>query len=231
MQAVMETVFDVVYLSTVIVLGVLILLRAGNRKDYRLLGIMAVILGAGDAFHLIPRSVALFTTGLEANVYYLGVGKIITSITMTIFYVILYHAYRERYHVIGQKGMTQVVYFLALLRVILTSLPQNELTSLHPPLAFAIYRNIPFTILGAMVIILFYRASRAHKDNAFQNMWLSIVLSFGFYLPVVLFSNVYPLVGVLMIPKTMAYVWTVVIGYRALKTEGFSRKNQKVLKV
>ena len=48
-------------------------------------------------------------------------------------------------------------------------------------------------------------------------MWLTIVLSFGFYIPVVLLADIYPLVGMLMIPKTCAYVWTVWIGYSDMK--------------
>jgi len=44
---------------------------------------------------------------------------------------------------------------------------------------------------------------------------MTIVLSFGFYIPVVLFADKIPMIGMLMIPKTCAYVWTVVIGYRA----------------
>ena len=40
-------------------------------------------------------------------------------------------------------------------------------------------------------------------------MWLTIVLSFGFYIPVVLWADAVPLIGMLMIPKTCAYVWTV----------------------
>ena len=50
-------------------------------------------------------------------------------------------------------------------------------------------------------------------------MWLTIVLSFGFYIPVVLWADVNPLIGMLMIPKTCAYVWTVLIGYNAMKAE------------
>ncbi len=50
-------------------------------------------------------------------------------------------------------------------------------------------------------------------------MWLTIVLSFGFYLPVVLWADAIPMVGMLMIPKTCAYVWTVAIGYRAMVQE------------
>ena len=46
-------------------------------------GIMAVLLGSGDAFHLVPRAVALCTTGLENFTVQMGLGKWITSITMT----------------------------------------------------------------------------------------------------------------------------------------------------
>ena len=38
-------------------------------------------------------------------------------------------------------------------------------------------------------------------------MWLAILLSFAFYLPVVLWSNQNPKVGILMLPKTCAYLW------------------------
>lgn len=65
MQAIVETVFDAVYLVTVITLGILMILRSGNNRQFRLFGYMAVVLGAGDAFHLIPRALALCTTGLE----------------------------------------------------------------------------------------------------------------------------------------------------------------------
>ena len=37
------------------------------------------------------------------------------------------------------------------------------------------------------------------------------VLSFAFYIPVVLLADVIPMIGMLMIPKTCAYVWTVLI--------------------
>ena len=50
-------------------------------------------------------------------------------------------------------------------------------------------------------------------------MWLTIVLSFAFYIPVVLWADVVPVIGMLMIPKTCAYVWTVLIGYKAMLRE------------
>ncbi len=63
------------------------------------------------------------------------------------------------------------------------------------------------------------KIAKENNDKAFKFMWLTIVISFGFYLPVVLFADVVPLIGMLMIPKTLAYVWTVVIGYNAMRKE------------
>ncbi|HPF18680.1 MAG TPA: hypothetical protein PLY08_03755 [Bacillota bacterium] len=42
-------------------------------------------------------------------------------------------------------------------------------------------------------------------------MWLAILLSFAFYLPVVLWSNRYPKIGMLMLPKTCTYLWMLVM--------------------
>jgi hypothetical protein len=50
-------------------------------------------------------------------------------------------------------------------------------------------------------------------------MYLTIVLSFAFYIPVVIWASAVPLLGLLMIPKTCAYVWTVVIGFLAMREE------------
>ena len=69
------------------------------------------------------------------------------------------------------------------------------------------------------MIILFYRSSQQQNDSAFRYLWLTIVLSFVFYIPVVLWADHFPLIGMLMIPKTCAYVWTVLIGYSAMKGE------------
>ena len=217
MQAIMETLFDAVYLSLVTVLGILMIRGSSHSRQFRLFGIMAVVLGAGDAFHLIPRAVALCTTGLEYYTVPLGLGKWITSVTMTIFYILLYHVWRQRYRVKGRNGLTVAVYVLAGLRIFLCMMPQNQWLSTNAPLSWGIWRNIPFALLGLLVIVLFYRGAKEHKDRAFRWMWLTIVLSFGFYIPVVLWADEMPMIGMLMIPKTCAYVWTVLIGYRAMR--------------
>lgn len=217
MQAIVETTFDVVYLITVIAIGVRMMRMSQGNKQYHLFGAMAIVLGLGDAFHLVPRAVALCTTGLDNFTVALGMGKFITSITMTIFYVLLYFVWRVRYGVQGRQVLTAVIFGLSALRIILCLFPQNAWTSAQAPLSWGIYRNIPFTILGLIIICLFYQEAHDKQDHPFRFMWLTIVLSFAFYLPVVLFADIVPMIGMLMIPKTCAYVWTVWIGYQAMK--------------
>lgn len=109
MQAVFETLFDIVYLVSVITLGILMIRKSRGNRQYFLYGLMAVVLGCGDAFHLVPRAIALCTTGLENYTSALGIGKLITSVTMTLFYVLLYYVWRLRYQVEDKKGLTITV--------------------------------------------------------------------------------------------------------------------------
>ena len=219
MQAIIETLFDLVYLVTVITVGIRMIRSSKRGSQFRLFGWMAVVLGAGDSFHLVPRALALCTTGLENYVVSLGLGKWITSVTMTVFYVLLYYVWRKRYQVKGQKSVTLAVYLLSAARVALCMMPQNRWLDAQSPLSWGIYRNIPFALLGLLIIVLFYRSAKKKNDTAFRWMWLTIVLSFGFYIPVVLWADTIPMIGMLMIPKTCAYVWTVLIGYAAMKKE------------
>lgn len=85
MQAIVETLFDTVYLISVVMIGILMIRGSEGERQFRLFGWMAVVLGAGDSFHLIPRAFALCTIGLENYTVPLGIGKWITSVTMTIF--------------------------------------------------------------------------------------------------------------------------------------------------
>lgn len=217
MQAIMETAFDAVYLVTVITIGIVMIQKSKGRKEYLLFGIMAVTLGAGDSFHLIPRAYALCTLGLEHFTRALGIGKFITSLTMTVFYILLYYVWRLRYKIERKNHLTAAVYGLSIVRIVLCFFPQNGWTRPDAPLSWGIYRNIPFALMGLLIIVLFYKSAKAAEDHSFRFMWLTIVLSFGFYIPVVLFADQIPLVGLLMIPKTCAYVWTVLIGYWDMK--------------
>ena len=219
-QALAESIFDALYLTFAIVIGIFLIKKGEKGSLTQKFGIMAIVLGAGDAFHLVPRAISLWTTGLAANAAALGIGKLITSITMTIFYLILYYIWRERYQITGRKALSVTMWALSAARVALCAFPQNQWLSYEQPLLWGILRNIPFAIMGIVLIVLFAREAKRANDRVFRFMWLAITLSFLFYLPVVLFAEKIPLIGMLMIPKTLAYVWVVVMGlqlYRQTK--------------
>lgn len=172
---------------------------------------MTLVLVFGDAFHLIPRILAALDPAGNYAVS-LGIGKMITSITMTVFYVILYCIYEIRY---SQKNtvLRAAVGLLALVRIMLCFMPQNDWTG-AAPMIWGVYRNIPFTILGLIMVVLFFLK---RDDKPYKWMWPAITLSFAFYIPVVLWADVSPIIGMLMLPKTCMYMWMVVMGWKQAK--------------
>ena len=135
---------------------------------------------------------------------------------MTIFYLLLFRIWELRYNrhrPLLRTGM----YLLALLRMALCFFPQNAWTSPNAPLSWGILRNVPFALMGLWIIVLFYQQAKQKEDFVFKYMWLAITLSFLFYIPVVLWADTLPMIGMLMIPKTLAYVWVVWMGYQLMK--------------
>ena len=65
--------------------------------------------------------------------------------------------------------------------------------------------------------IKFVQEIKRTNDKVFRFIPIAVALSFGFYLPVVLFSGIVPIVGILMIPKTLAYVWVIWMGWQLYK--------------
>ena len=58
-----------------------------------------------------------------------------------------------------------------------------------------------------VTVILWFRSAK--NDKTFKRMWLAVTLSFLFYIPVVLFSQTMPMIGMLMLPKTCMYIWMI----------------------
>ena len=213
MPALPESIFDICYLVFAIVSGVLLLKNAKDKKDIRVFGIMTLLLGCGDALHLVPRVLNYWTDGDYTAA--LGIGKLVTSITMTLFYILIEYARRDRYKITGEKGVLASVWILGIIRIALCCFPQNGWTSAEPSLLWGILRNIPFALLGILTVVLWLRSAK--NDKPLKLMWLAVTLSFLFYIPVVLFAQTMPMIGMLMLPKTCMYVWMIVMFKKAGK--------------
>ena len=213
MPALPESIFDICYLVFAIVSGILLLKKSKGRKYVRIFGIMTLLLGCGDTLHLVPRVLNYWTDGDYTAA--LGIGKLVTSITMTLFYILIEYARRDRYKITGEKGVLASVWILGIIRIALCCFPQNGWTSAEPSLLWGILRNIPFALLGILTVVLWLRSAK--NDKPLKLMWLAVTLSFLFYIPVVLFAQTMPMIGMLMLPKTCMYVWMIVMFKKAGK--------------
>ncbi len=197
-----ELYFNTAYLLTAFVLGCLLL---SEKKSFAW-GVMALVLALGDSTHLIPRISQIVTE--KKNLILIGYGKMITSITMSLFYTILWLV---GINLFTNSYSSVPIYVLCVTRIILCLLPQNKWTSEKPSYSWGIYRNIPFLLQGILVFFLFY----LNRDviPAIHYTYLGIFLSFLFYIPVVLWAHKKPILGMLMLPKTICYVWIIAMGF------------------
>lgn len=215
-----ESTFDILYLLFAILSGILILRRARDKTEKRM-GLTALILGCGDAFHLVPRVLNYF---VEADfTAALGIGKLITSITMTVFYVLLYWIWLGRYQEKESRRLTGRIGALALVRIALCLFPQNGWLQNSSDVAWGVIRNVPFVILGAVVCCLYYKTRK--REGALRPVWVYILLSFLFYIPVAVAAGVVPMLGMLMLPKTVCYILMICAFLRAVTGKQEERRD------
>jgi hypothetical protein len=136
-------------------------------------------------------------------------------VTVTFFYVLMLEVWRTRF---GKKygWLEYLLLAAATLRLLIMIPAANQWNSTVPPQPWSFYRNLPFTILGLGVAYLILRDARRAKDRAFTWIGIMILVSFALYIPVILFVQQVPQIGMLMIPKTMAYVAIGFIAYFSL---------------
>ena len=210
-----ESTFDILYLLFAIVSGCVLLTRARDRT-VRLMGAAALVLGCGDAFHLVPRVLNYFADGDFTAA--LGIGKLVTSLTMTVFYLLLYYIRQERFGEREKGGVTALLWILTGLRVVLCLFPGNGWMTNGGDMTWAILRNIPFVLLGAAVCLLYFR--KRGEDRILAPVWLYILLSFLFYIPVAVGAGLVPMLGMLMLPKTVCYILLILSFLRFSAREG-----------
>ena len=196
-----ESTFDIIYLLFAVISGIIMLVKA-EKKTGKLMGLATLILGLGDAFHLVPRVLNYF---VEADfTAALGIGKLVTSITMTLFYVLVYYIYLGYFKQEENKKITIAVWALTMVRIALCLLPQNGWKENSADMTWGIIRNIPFTLLGLLIVALFYQKRK--QPGRFKSVWLLVLLSFAFYIPVAIGAGKVPILGMLMLPKTVCYM-------------------------
>lgn len=216
----MEVGFNILYLIVVWTMVILMTRRMGEvaREDYPLANRFRwafLLLALGDTGHVGFRVAAYAMGGLEANPMLVGLGALATAITVTFFYVLMLEIWKLRF---GRKyGLFQWVLLVATVaRFVVMALPGNDWGSVVPPLPMGPVRNVFLIILGVGVLYLILRDAVKAKDRMFRWVAYCIFFSYLFYAPVVFFVQVNPLLGMLMIPKTIMYVAIQFLAYYEL---------------
>ena len=205
-----ESVFCLFYLIFDLIAGI-IFLKNSSETLFLLYGILSLILGFGDAFHLVPRVIRNIKGESSKVEWWMNLGLIVTSITMTIFYIILFYIWKIQY--VGEISniIPIIIWTTSITRIIICLLPQNKWFS-GGNKEMSLCRNLIFAISGLVEIVIFIMLGGKYGIT----MSICILLSFIFYMPVALFGKQNPKLGMLMLPKTIMYIVMISLGLSLL---------------
>jgi hypothetical protein len=216
---IMEIAFDIFYLIFIWALDILMLTKrkkveAANKRAADLILAAFLLLAIGDTGHVGFRVVAYALGGLEANVHLVGLGSLSTGITIGIVYML----FLEYWRIMFAKPRSAFYYVLngvGILRLVIMAFPQNDWESTTPPYGWSLARNIPLMIQGlGLAIVMLQEANKTNNKVGRQLAWC-IFTSYLFYTPVILFYHLWAPIGMLMMPKTVAYMVMAWIGYKS----------------
>ena len=207
-----EAVFCMAYLIFDIIAAIIFFLDSGGSQVFLLFGVLTIVLGGGDAFHLIPRIVKAFRGDSPKIEWWSGLGLMVSSITMTVFYVLMFYIWKAIFPQVSYPAAIPIIIWgTALIRIIICLFPQNNWFRSEGNQAWGIYRNLPFAVTGLCLVILFFISGNTNGYGLWK-MSIAIIISFACYFPVVLLAKKKPMVGMLMIPKTIAYIFMISMG-------------------
>jgi len=193
-----------------------------NRKSAGFLLLAFGLLTGGDCIHLGFR-IAGFAMGTLEKYYVfmglelnpVGIGALVTGVTFTLFYVSMLFLWRARF----EKDFGIIGYLLlliAVLRFVIMFFPANEWNNSTPPQPWFAIRTFPLILQQAGTAYLMLRESKGTEDVCFRWTGIMMVVSFLFLLPIAFYIHAFPLLGMLMIPKTVTYIVMAFLGFAAL---------------
>ena len=206
------------------------------------------LLGFGDIFHLGLR-IVIFISGWGPDDHLtnlsIAIGTIITSLTMYYFYVAIFHLWANLY---GEKYSTEskikiysiIVYSAYIVGAILLFMPYNHWYEGNGTVDFGfdfrIITAVPIYIIGLVAVGLLLKSSKnvrntpndsvktdINRGNYFASIWY--IVSFITYSLTIFFVATYPIAGMFMIPKTIAYLIAFYYHYRTMLNKNIPSKH------
>ena len=117
---VMEAIFDAAYLIFDLIAGLLFFFFSQGDPLFILYGILTLTLCGGDAFHLVPRILRAVRGSNDKIKRQLGIGLQVSSITMTVFYIILMYIWKLTFPELAVPvSIEAVVWISAIVRIVI----------------------------------------------------------------------------------------------------------------
>ncbi|MFP4345530.1 MAG: hypothetical protein ACLFU8_12620 [Anaerolineales bacterium] len=212
-----EFTFNTLYLGFAWVIFVLMLQRYPRLPPSRRRTAFWVVaalfaLAFGDSFHLLPHNYAILAGRINhpAMGRWLGLGRAISSFTLSFFYLFLL-LYARRKFDLEWDALSVLLVAACVVRLALLFFPQNHWFTAEPT-PWKFYRNIPFALQGLGVVGLLL--AHANGNRRLRIVASAISASFLFYGATLVGTLWAPIWGVMMLPKTLAYVLAVFHLYR-----------------
>lgn len=189
---VMEAIFDAAYLIFDLIAAILFFLFSKGNVLFILYGILTLALCGGDAFHLVPRIKRAVWGSNERIKKQLGIGLQVSSITMTAFYIILMYIWKFTFPEYKVPVIIEaIIWISAIVRMVICLFPQNNWCTEEGNRTLSVIRNAVFAVTGIGVILLYLISGNAYGYHM-TRMVAAILISFGCYIPVTLFSKTNP---------------------------------------
>jgi len=222
----LEIIFDVLYLVAIWTLVVIMWRKKDNLSEKnKKIGIIFLIsfflLALGDTGHVGFRVLAYALGGIDGLDNYpvlVGLGALATAVTVTFFYMLVAEIWRLRFN--KERNLVWwILIIVGIVRLIIMIPSGNSWGNVVPPLNWSLARNIPLMIQGIGIAVLLLISGIKLEDKFAKTVSIFIFVSYACYMPVIFFVQKVPMLGMLMMPKTLAYVAIAILALRLFNTK------------
>jgi len=209
-QEMMEITFSVIYLIYICVIVILMSknMKNANQKEIgtaKRIRLAFIALFIGDLGHVGARLIVFFSGEGEVAYAISGIGTLLEAVGLIFLFIFFTDAWRVQFN--HQKNLLfKVLVGIGIVGLIIFVFPQNQWTAQSSPYEWLVIRNIPWLIQGIALSILIYRDAKAVNDKQLVRIGIYIFISYFFYMPVIFFGHIAPMLGMLMIIGTIVYM-------------------------
>lgn len=212
MHSIIKSSFYIIFLVLSIIVSTKLLLGSKGNVLRKILGITILFLGIGEGFHIVPRIFEIFTHDLEKFGSLIELGRFVSSITILFVYLYLYWFWKTYYKAEDNKVLELTLLILYFIGIALSIIFRDNTGYL-----LVLLRNVPVLIMGGIIIVLFRKQSNTETENGFKFLWIALLLSLVFTISFELLHIKIEFLTILMMPKTLMFIWFVVMVYLADK--------------